>query len=139
MTADDTRRLELTNELIEQKKDGRVKLFLTWRTLQYRRNFPGLFSDGEYIPLKVVGPRRDHVFAFLRRYAGREAMVIAPRMIVRLSDVNTFLPPKPANWLETAIEFPAQCTTAMWTNHFTGESIRRSDSVCIADILAHFP
>ncbi len=40
---------ELARELIAAKEDGRVKLYVTHRALQCRRDNPGLFADGTYL------------------------------------------------------------------------------------------
>ena len=66
-------------------RDARLKLFLTWRTLQFRGRQPELFQSGEYIPLAAEGTRAKHVCAFARRLpaAGPEppmALVIVPRV-----------------------------------------------------------
>src|SRR5262249_39191959 len=69
-------------ELVEQKEDGRVKLYLTWRALECRAANAGLFSAGEYIPLEVQGERAEQVFAFARRQGDRVAVVAVPRLLV---------------------------------------------------------
>src|SRR6185437_3331423 len=41
-------------ELLASMQDGRIKLFLTWRTLACRSEYPGLFTSGQYIPLQIA-------------------------------------------------------------------------------------
>src|SRR5262249_19116035 len=53
--------------LLTSWADGRLKLFVTWKLLNFRREHPNLFLEGEYIPLSVTGPSADHVIAFARR------------------------------------------------------------------------
>ena len=75
---------ELARELVAAKEDGRIKLYVTHLTLQCRRENPGLFTDGAYVPLEAEGPRKDHVFGFARgkdgrwRGGGRAAFLDAP-------------------------------------------------------------
>ena len=57
---------ELARDLAAAKEDGRIKLFITYRTLQCRRDHPGLLSSGEYIPLAAEGSKAAHLFAFAR-------------------------------------------------------------------------
>ena len=57
---------ELARDLVAAKEDGRIKLFVTYRTLQCRRDHPGLLSAGEYIPLAAEGSKAAHLFAFAR-------------------------------------------------------------------------
>ena len=35
--------------------DGRIKLFLTQRVLQFRRDHPDLFERGSYLPAETLG------------------------------------------------------------------------------------
>ena len=63
-------------QLLEQGQDGRVKLFLLYRTLNFRRAHHTVFSEGDYQPLPVEGSLSDHVCAFARS-AGEERMIVA--------------------------------------------------------------
>src|SRR4029077_18396482 len=54
-------------ELLNSWEDGRLKLYVTWNLLNFRRAHAKLFLEGEYVPLKVTGSRADHVIAFCRR------------------------------------------------------------------------
>jgi (1->4)-alpha-D-glucan 1-alpha-D-glucosylmutase len=56
--------------------DGRLKLAWTAHLLKLRTELEGVFTHGDYRPLAVEGPHRDHVIAFARR-RGRDAAVIA--------------------------------------------------------------
>jgi (1->4)-alpha-D-glucan 1-alpha-D-glucosylmutase len=56
--------------------DGRVKLAWTRHLLKLRAKFADVFASGDYQPLEVVGPHRDHVVAFARRHGG-DAVIIA--------------------------------------------------------------
>ena len=55
--------------------DGRIKLALTRRLLAVRNDLRPLFRDGNYRPLEVSGPHREHVVAFAR-YSGRDAAIV---------------------------------------------------------------
>jgi (1->4)-alpha-D-glucan 1-alpha-D-glucosylmutase len=56
--------------------DGRLKLAWTAHLLKLRTELEGVFTHGDYQPLAVEGPHRDHVIAFARR-RGRDAAIIA--------------------------------------------------------------
>lgn len=94
--------------LLEQVKGGfdssdlnRLKLFLTWKLLNLRRAYAGVFLHGDYIPLRVTGPRADHIIAFLRRLHDRCILVAVPRLIAKL--------PRTKNvWQGTFVEAPHQ-------------------------------
>ena len=58
---------ELCRDLVTAKEDGRIKLYVHYKTLGLRRERPGLLSAGDYFPMACEGAHADHVFAFARR------------------------------------------------------------------------
>jgi (1->4)-alpha-D-glucan 1-alpha-D-glucosylmutase len=62
--------------LAQNWNDGRIKLAWARHLLKLRAEFADLFAVGDYQPLEVIGPHRDHVIAFARRYGG-DAVIIA--------------------------------------------------------------
>ena len=76
---------ELARDLVAVKEDGRIKLFVTYRTMQCRRDHPGLFSAGEYLPIAADGPKAAHLFAFVRRAGDARALVAVPRLVAGLA------------------------------------------------------
>ena len=56
--------------------DGHLKLAWTRHLLKLRTELADVFTDGDYQPLEVSGPHRDHVIAFARR-RGRDAAIVA--------------------------------------------------------------
>ena len=56
----------LARQLALNPRDPRLKLFVTWRVLQFRRQSADLFRLGDYIPLEASGPQARHVCAFAR-------------------------------------------------------------------------
>lgn len=63
-------------ELARHWPDGHIKLAWTHHLLKLRTECAELFAHGEYRPIEVSGPHRDHVIAFARR-RGREAVITA--------------------------------------------------------------
>src|SRR4029450_14136038 len=74
----------LADELLEQRQDGRVKLYVIQRALAYRREHAQLFLRGGYVPLEVSGARANHVCAFARSHAEEEVIVVVPRLLAPL-------------------------------------------------------
>src|SRR5207244_12796163 len=72
-------------ELLAQRRDGLIKLFVTWRSLELRRDHWPVFLRGDYIPLEVHGPRAEHVVALARQYEGRLIIAVVPRLTVELT------------------------------------------------------
>jgi (1->4)-alpha-D-glucan 1-alpha-D-glucosylmutase len=64
------------DRLVQGWSDGRLKLAWTRHLLKLRTELAELFANGDYQPLEVIGPHRDHVIAFAR-HRGREAAITA--------------------------------------------------------------
>ncbi len=64
------------NRLVQNWPDGRVKLAWTRQLLKLRTELAEVFAYGDYQPLEVIGPHRDHIVAFARR-RGRDAVITA--------------------------------------------------------------
>src|ERR1700761_4922533 len=62
-------------KLLSSWPDGRLKLAWTAHLLKMRNELADVFSDGDYQPLEVSGPHRDHIIAFVRR-RGRNAAIV---------------------------------------------------------------
>jgi len=136
----------LMKSLVDGIRDGRGKLFLTWKVLQFRRDHESLFRDGEYIPLRVTGEHASNVCGFVRRHEGKLAVTIAPRLYLRLLGPDREDPPLGESvWEDTAVELPKECAeTVQFKNVLDGKtvSIVRTGNrltVRVADALAHFP
>ena len=62
--------------LVQNWSNGHVKLAWTRHLLKIRSELADVFASGDYQPLQVSGPHRDHVIAFARR-RGRNAAITA--------------------------------------------------------------
>ena len=62
--------------LAQNWTDGRIKLAWTRHLLKLRAELAEVFAHGDYQPLEVIGPHRDHVIAFARRHGG-DAVIVA--------------------------------------------------------------
>jgi (1->4)-alpha-D-glucan 1-alpha-D-glucosylmutase len=98
--------LQWVRSLVDNLDDGRSKLFLIWKTLQFRREHAALFRDGEYVPLRVTGEHAAKVCAFARRHERELAIVIVPRLYLRLMGEREEPPLGPGIWGNTLIELP---------------------------------
>jgi (1->4)-alpha-D-glucan 1-alpha-D-glucosylmutase len=124
--------------LTDSVEDGRAKLFLTWRALSARREHPGLFAEGEYIPLAVEGAKAEHVFAFARRLNGVTAVVVVPRLLARLNPDHARAPVGDV-WGDTHVALGELAPGAGWRDLFTERSLPANDGLLAADLFAHFP
>ena len=71
--------------LVAGWQNGRIKLALTQKLLALRGQFPGLFSDGHYRPLEVMGLDAEHVIAFARSEGERTVIVAVGRHFAQLT------------------------------------------------------
>lgn len=136
----------LIKSLVDGIRDGRCKMFLTWKVLQFRRDHESLFRDGEYLPLRVTGEHASNVCAFARRHEGKLAVTIAPRLYLRLLGPDSEDPPLGESvWGDTAVELPKEYgETVQLKNVLDGRTVAAAKAgsrvtVRLADALAHFP
>ncbi len=73
-------------DLVQNWPDGRIKLAWTRRLLKLRTEFAAVFTEGNYEPLAVSGPHRDHIIAFARRRGRDAAITVVPRTFAPLTD-----------------------------------------------------
>ncbi|MBI2908933.1 MAG: malto-oligosyltrehalose synthase [Chloroflexi bacterium] len=110
----------LAKELLDTGPDGRIKLYLTYRTLNFRRAHAELFSNGAYLPLEATGEKRDHVCAFART-SGEEMIIVAvPRLVLHLTGGAEQPPLGEAAWRDTWLTLPVGEGRG-YRNLFTGE------------------
>ncbi len=72
--------------------NGHVKLAWTRHLLRLRNEMADVFANGDYEPLEVGGPHRDHVIAFARRRGRHAVIVAAARWCAPLSEQGRVWP-----------------------------------------------
>jgi (1->4)-alpha-D-glucan 1-alpha-D-glucosylmutase len=95
----------LTGDVVANWPDGRIKMFLTWKALGFRREWQALFADGDYIALEAAGRGAEHVCAFARRWGDHWAVAVIPRQLVSLVNVGE-MPLGRSVWGQTALLLP---------------------------------
>ena len=99
--------------------DGRIKMFLTHRLLQFRRGHGDLFQRGEYLPLQTNGTFAECCVSFIRRLDDNFIAVIAPRLASRIG-----FPPIGEAWQDTAIQLPETLSLRNAHDLFTFSPVR---------------
>jgi (1->4)-alpha-D-glucan 1-alpha-D-glucosylmutase len=132
----------LARELVEARADGRVKLYLLSRALRCRRERPGLFSEGEYLPAEAAGARTECVCGFMRRRGGERAVAVAPRLLTRVARPDEL--PLGAVWGDGALLVPEVAPGSRWRNVFTGEILSVKvqygrAALPLPEVFANFP
>ncbi|MEH1842006.1 MAG: malto-oligosyltrehalose synthase [Nostoc sp.] len=129
--------LGLIQELLSDKTDGRIKLFLTAQLLHARTNYVSLFQDGDYLPLEVQGTYANHIIAFARREGNQTAIAIAPRFLTSLIQPGDN-PLGESVWQDTHLQLP-DGTSFSGKNVLTQQPLQAKETLSIAAALAHFP
>jgi (1->4)-alpha-D-glucan 1-alpha-D-glucosylmutase len=112
---------QIAQNLIERWPDGRIKLYLIWRTLRFRQNHEEIFRDGDFLPLQVEGRYSRNIIAFARRQEAQWVLAAAPRWIsqipaTRVGKRNEF------NWGDTRLVLPSG-TPSVWNSILTSEPV----------------
>lgn len=123
--------------LLENWKDGRVKAFLIFKTLQLRRERADLFENGEYLGLTGSGLAADHTVALARHRGERWLVAVTPRFLTRLSALEKW-PLGRRFWSDCSIALPDHAPR-QWTNVLTGETVEASNQLAVAAALKSFP
>jgi (1->4)-alpha-D-glucan 1-alpha-D-glucosylmutase len=116
----------LVRELMAEREDGRLKLYVTSKILTFRQRYRALFEQGAYIPLAVSAAQQEQIIAFARRLDERWALVAVPRLLTKLSP--SAKPPLGKRvWKDSCLHLPAGAPID-WRNVFTGEEVRVSEA-----------
>jgi malto-oligosyltrehalose synthase len=120
-------------------RDGLVKQALIARVLDWRRRQPELFARGDYMPLKVSGPRASHAMGFVRRFADAALIVVVPRLPCALLEAGAGLLIPPAAWDGTMVHLPDSISGTF--KDVLGESpdCRCDGLMRVGDLLRGFP
>lgn len=140
MEQESEKQKKLTNKLLHSWENGQIKLYVTYKTLNARRAHREIFMDGDYIPIKVQGIKKEHVFTFARHRGNNWALIAVPRLSTRLVPLGE-LPLGRQVWGDDILILP-DAAQEHWLNIFTGETISLSSAageLPLADIFHRFP
>jgi (1->4)-alpha-D-glucan 1-alpha-D-glucosylmutase len=127
-----------TCHLLKDLSSGAIKMYLTNRAMEFRRDNPALFMRGEYIPLNVTGPRANHIVAFARAYESKRVVVACGRFFMQLREAPP-LPVDPEVWADTFIELEPGSSSSM-TDVITGRTISIGGGrIRVAEAFAQMP
>jgi len=136
--------LHLAQHLVNTKENGQIKLYVIWRALVHRRANAGLFEHGTYLPAKAVGKNNSHVCAFVWQTGSDQLVVVAPRLVARLTQKAAIAPIGEHVWGDSHLILPQGCPAGQYRNIFTGEIIdtevnTKRSSLPLARVFAIFP
>ncbi len=132
----------LFGRLLSRWQDGTIKLFVTAKALNFRRDKPALFREGDYLPLMSRGISRRHIIAFARRRGEAWVLAVVPRLCSRLAAPGT--PPLGVTvWGREGLPLPVGAPE-VWENVLTRATLRVSHeglepALSLAGIFQHLP
>lgn len=124
-------------EWIRTYPDGRIKTFVLSQALRRRREHHELFSQGDYLPLEVRGPRADHVCAYLRHRDGRFALIAVGLHLSKLTRAPV-MPVGEAVWAGTTIVLPPGAPVR-WVGALGGGSVAAEGELPCARLFELLP
>ena len=113
-------------ELLAGWQDSRLKLYVTYLGLNFRKNSPELFLQGDYLPLAAGGARQDHVISFARRHGKDWAIAAAPRFFTLLTGSGK-APVGREVWGDGVLALPPEAP-GLWVDIFTNETVAAEPS-----------
>jgi len=119
-------------DLVDNWRDGRIKLALTRAVLRLRQEFAEIFRRGTYEPLPVSGRHASHVIAFARSVKRQRLIVAVGRHFGPLTDGGRHWPEA----FEAVIESPA---AANYFDVIDTYSNFRTKELNLAHLFRHLP
>lgn len=124
--------LQLIQELITTKENGKIKLFLTHQLLKARQTYSEIFQQGDYQAIEVTGKYRNHLIAFTRNYEEQTLLAIAPRFLTTIIKPGQPLDAKV--WSDTSLNLAHK----NWHNLIDNQTIV-GKNLAVGKILQNFP
>jgi len=139
----------LIGNMLEHWHDGRIKLFLLWKAIRFRREHAALFQDGEFLPLETRGDCQQHVVCFMRRSKQNQTVVAVPRWLSQVASAAK----GQRNWHNTEVVLPPD-SPDRWRSVVSGQEVTAHQardkqsweeksspgpSLRVDDLLKHFP
>jgi (1->4)-alpha-D-glucan 1-alpha-D-glucosylmutase len=130
----------LLDEILRDWPDGRIKLWVTSRALQYRQANIRLFQNGRYVPIHGTVQNERHILGFARMGDGNVAITVVPRFPLTLAG-GELRAISGDIWGNAEIVLPPEAANRELRNVLTGETIHvtREHTLLVADVFRRFP
>jgi (1->4)-alpha-D-glucan 1-alpha-D-glucosylmutase len=114
-------RAGLLAEALSHWQDGRIKLYIIDKILNFRRERKELFEVGSYQALYASARFRENICAFARRLNHQWVIVAVSRLLARVLPPG-HLPLGEAMWKNETLPLP-DAAPDLWRNVLTGENL----------------
>ncbi|HEY1763902.1 MAG TPA: malto-oligosyltrehalose synthase [Opitutaceae bacterium] len=118
--------------LLENWRQGGIKLRVTRDLLRLRRAYPALFASGLYRPVGSAGSFSGHVVAFVREHEERSLLVVVPRLTAKIGS-----PPVGSVWDDTRLG--EAVSVRAWRNALTGQSFASGEPLFLRSLFGEMP
>jgi len=135
---------DLARDLVQEWRDGSIKLYVIFKALNFRRENFLLFREGAYIPLEGKGSLREHICAFARQKEERVVLTVVPRFLSHLGRGVDEMPLGREVWGDSSIVIPDEIDGDEFKNILTGEVLKKIEgegqgTLSLGEVFAHFP
>jgi (1->4)-alpha-D-glucan 1-alpha-D-glucosylmutase len=125
----------LLGYLKTNRSEGFEKLYVTWKSLNLRKQYDDLFEKGEYIPLQSTG-KTELVLAYSRQLKDNWVVVVVPLGIAKNMQVDQPYAEGPDD--KKYVILP-QDAPKKWKNVFTQDEIMADGKLYLFEIFKDFP
>lgn len=124
-------------------EDGRVKFYMTWRVLNFRRDHLQTFQQGSYLPLTCQGHLANKLCSFARIHERIEVIVIAARWYASLLGDNERAPIG-AIWKGMRLLLPSELKAHAYRDLFSGrmhvtQQVENNNVLPLNEVLRDLP
>ncbi|HEY2462337.1 MAG TPA: malto-oligosyltrehalose synthase [Candidatus Acidoferrum sp.] len=151
--------ISIAQDLTKNWHDGRIKLYLIWVALNFRKTHTDLSTQGNFILLPARGRRAENVAAFLRHHNNEWCIAAVPRWLANASQFpqerrenprqsttqlrDAHQPDQSKFWETTEIRLPDNIPNT-WHNVLAGEQITATKTkshryLPVSTLLSNFP
>jgi (1->4)-alpha-D-glucan 1-alpha-D-glucosylmutase len=131
-------RAERLAAMMQDWRDGRIKLLTTAVGLRLRRSDPDLFLHGSYVPLQTEVTVPAQAVAFARVHESRAAIFVGPRLAARIvqpglgADGNAAAPLGGEKWKTSRVLLPPELAGRAFHHAITGAQIKPTATMELA-------
>lgn len=119
---------------IDNPESGEIKLYVTQKTLQLRKQSPQLFLEGDYFSLQVEGQLAEHVIAFSLFFKNQILIVLTSRFQMSLK--HSFAADDNKNqWKNTFLIIPEEFSRKKYVDLYTGKELFMQDEKISLEVL----
>jgi (1->4)-alpha-D-glucan 1-alpha-D-glucosylmutase len=110
-------------QLLKQAADGRIKLYVTAKTLRVRSRRRAAYTSKTYDPVEVIGSKAGAVCAFLRGEGQERVLTAVCTHPIKVSARRDILPIGETCWTDTFLTFQDKSPAPLWRDALTGRQV----------------